>query len=121
MRGDAGVDKLIGDAKKKFADVFWLQSPGSGPEDIILKFDAGQDKLRTVGSDLRIGKSLTGDELVNLASGHEGSGAGPQLIYEKSSKTLWYDADGGGSGGAVKVAKFTSGPASLGVDDFDMI
>ena len=121
MRGDAGKDKLKGDGKEKYADTFWLQKPGDGSHDVIFKFDRGQDKLRIDGSDFGLGKSLSGDELVNRPSGHAGSGDGPQLIYDKSNKTLWYDADGGGAGGAVQIAKFKGGPGSLGSGDFDLV
>jgi len=68
-----------------------------------------------------VGDSLTGDELVNRENGHDSSGTGAQLIYDKSSKTLWVDADGAGPQGAVEVAKFKGGPGSLSASDFDIV
>ncbi len=120
LRGDAGKDKLIGDPKKKYADTFWVQKPGDGPEDTILKFDKGQDSLKVSGSKLGFGRSLNADELLNRSNGHESSGVGAQFIYEKSGKALWYDPDGSGSQHAAKSAVFKGGPASLGVSDFDL-
>ena len=117
MRGDAGRDRLIGDAKKKHKDVFWVES-----DDVIVKFDKGQDSLKMDGSKVGVGKTLGGaGEILNRSSGHEASGSGSQFIYDQSSKTLWYDSDGTGSGNAVKVATFKGGPDSLGASDFDLI
>ena len=47
--------------------------------------------------------------------------SGAQLIYDRNDKTLWFDADGIGAGGAVEVAKFKGGPSSLSPGDFDII
>ena len=117
MRGDAGNDKLVGGSKK---DVFWLQRAEYGADD-VLKFKSGQDKIRLTGKDFDLGSSLSSGELVNRSSGHEASGGGAQLIYDQSSKTLWYDADGTGAGSAEKIANFSKGaPGSLKVGDFDI-
>ena len=118
MRGDEGSDKLVGGKK---SDVFWLQPSKFGADD-ILKFKEGQDTLRVKGSDFGLGNSLGGDELVNRSNGHEASGTGPQLIYDQSTKTLWFDADGTGGGAAGKIAGFSKGtPGSLSTSDFDVV
>jgi len=43
MRGDEGKDRLSGDSKEKHKDVFWLDNPGTGPGDTIVRYDQGQD------------------------------------------------------------------------------
>lgn len=118
MRGDEGKDRLYGDSGKKYKDVFWLQREG---EDRLFKFDKGQDKLRVKGDDFNIGGSISGSELINQSSGNAATAAGPQLIYDQASQTLWFDADGTGSGGAEKIASFSGGPGSLSNSDFDVI
>lgn len=118
MRGDEGGDKLIGGKKK---DVFWLQPAEYGADD-ILNFKSGQDKLRIKGSDFGVGDGLSSGELVNRSSGHDAEGSGAQLIYDQSTKTLWFDADGTGAAAAEKIAGFGKGaPGSLSTNDFDVI
>ena len=88
----------------------------------MAKFDSGKDKLRLDGSDFGLGGSLSARanwSIVTAAMLPSGSEA--QLIYDKDSKTLWFDSDGTGSDGAVQVAKFKGGPGSLAVNDFDII
>lgn len=117
MRGDAGNDKLVGG---KNSDVFWLQ-PAAFGDDSILKFNSGQDTLRLKESDFDLGGNLTSGELVNRSSGHDASEEGAQLIYDQSTKTLWYDADGTGGQAGEKIASFAKGaPGSLNVSDFDI-
>jgi len=44
--------------------------------------------------------------------------AGTRIVYNQSSGELFYDADGSGSGAALKLAVLANHPTALSADDF---
>lgn len=108
LNGGGGFDILTGGAG---ADTFVFDvMPNSASQfDSISDFVSGDDKLRfdsaiftAIGS---AGGVSAGDARFHAAAGAvSGHDASDRVIYDSTSGYLYYDADGNGPGGAVKVA-----------------
>ncbi|EGZ45223.1 Ig-like domain-containing protein [Neisseria wadsworthii] len=94
--GGKGSDTLTGGAG---ADTFVFNTQLDGSIDTITDFQSGTDKIGL--SSLVFGMDTITDTM--LAFGADKATAGTRLVYDKG--TLYYDADGSGSGGAVAFAK----------------
>jgi VCBS repeat-containing protein len=116
LSGGLGADVMTGGAG---ADLFDIQSDSQGP-DVITDFSGGLDKIRIWESGF--GGGLTNGGSVSLVSGSNptASQASGQFLYDTDDGSLFWDADGTGSGDAVLVATFTSIP-SLEASDFIVI
>lgn len=98
LYGDPGNDTITGGAGN---DVFIFTSLDG--TDVITDFTVGQDVLwldHSIFASLPTG-SLSSQSLVNGSAAVDGN---DYLVFDGSTDTLWYDADGSGSGAAVKVA-----------------
>lgn len=108
--GGAGYDTLTGDSG---ADTFVIGAPGDGV-DKITDFQHGIDVI----SLSEFGISAIGK--VSFLSSYEipdAANHSPTLLYSTSTGTLMWDADGSGSGEAVKVAELQN-HAALSIGDF---
>lgn len=118
LRGDEGADTLrmdYGDSKA------WLQLNKGA--DIINSFVENGDKLFIDLSDFGLGTTFDSGEIVN-SNAVTAVGTNAQFIYEDDAKSLWYDANGTGTGGLTLIATFTAstiGNANLGTNDFAFI
>ncbi|HEX9965019.1 MAG TPA: Ig-like domain-containing protein [Allosphingosinicella sp.] len=116
LLGSLGLDVMTGGAE---ADLFDFQSSSEGP-DVITDFAGGSDRIRIWESGF--GGGLTPGAPVSLVSGSDpvASGASGQFLYDTDDGSLFWDADGTGSGEAVLIATFTNLP-SLEASDFFVI
>ncbi len=108
--GGAGLDKLTGGAGN---DAFVLQNDAFG-WDTITDFASGQDRLEFDLSDF----GLTGAAAENLVANASGTAvdANDFLVFNTTTKELFYDADGAGGAAAVHIA--TLNVSSLTISDF---
>lgn len=96
LNGGKGSDMLTGGAG---ADTFVFDAALDGSIDTITDFQSGEDKISL--SSLVFGMDSVTDGM--LAFGADKATAETRLVYDKD--TLYYDADGSGSGNAVAFAK----------------
>lgn len=106
--GGAGADRLRGGTG---ADVFRYEATTEG-RDIIADFLAGTDRIAVsaaaFGGGLADGVALTAGQLVvkatNAATAPAGTG---QFVFNTTSSTLLWDADGAGGAAGIAVATLT--------------
>jgi len=121
LAGGLGRDLLTGG---EGGDVFVFDhKPGSLDWDTLADFEGAGvpdgDVLQlshAIFSTLAVGAlSATAFQsgLVNVANN-----AGTRIVYNQSSGELFYDADGSGSGAALKLAVLANHPTALSADDF---
>lgn len=113
----AGNDKLTGGAG---ADSFVFNSGpiSTANTDKILDFNAADDRL-CLENNLFRAFTYTGQiHAENLAFGTAASDATDFLIYQKSTGSLWYDADGKAAGAKVLIADLVDGTAVTAADIF---
>jgi Ca2+-binding RTX toxin-like protein len=137
LRGNGGDDTLIGGAGKdnltggSGADVFVFGNADAGSTDKVVDFASGTDRLRFYASDygLSEGSGLIGGALdlsyfaVISGTQNQGTVSGHgQFLYNTTSRTLLWDADGAGTGtSGVAIATFgsvNSIPVTLTYADF---
>jgi Ca2+-binding RTX toxin-like protein len=113
LGGGLGSDVLTGGAD---ADGFYFQSASSGSDEIT-DFLSGIEKLYV--SESGFGGGLVAGGTISLVSGADptASEESGQFLYDTDDGSLFWDADGIGSGEAVLVATFTNLP-SLEASDF---
>jgi VCBS repeat-containing protein len=113
LAGGLGSDVLTGGLG---SDVFDFQSSGDGPDEIT-DFLSGADKIYVSAGGFG-GGLFSGGE-VSLVSGSDptAEGTSGQFLYDTDDGSLFWDADGVGSGDAVLVATLTNVP-SLQASDF---
>jgi len=122
LNGFNGNDMLTGGAG---SDIFQFSTaPGKNNIDVITDFQSGSDKIELLLSLFANVKGADGvfnaaDILIG-AGVTKGSVAGNEhLIYNTTTKALYYDADGGGTGAGVQLATLT-GITTLSATDFLM-
>jgi len=109
LEGGAGFDELAG---RGGADTFVYREPSDGV-DRILDFDAN-DTLRISASGF--GGGLSAGDLVSdyvLGSNPTASTSNGTFLFNTSSNTLSFDANGSGSGSVTDIATFSNGFAPL--------
>jgi Ca2+-binding RTX toxin-like protein len=123
LEGRSGNDSLTGGAG---TDHFvFLDAPSAGGVDRITDFVRGTDELLFEnGAFTALGASgamAAGDGRFRSGAGiTTGQDSTDRLIYNTTTDSLYYDADGSGSGGSVLVATFAGDPA-LAATDFTVI
>jgi len=124
LTGGAGKDifvfsrvdyKVLNAAKTGYDDKQVLLA--SADADLITDFESGKDKIALGNTQFeKLAKGVTAD---NFVSGAAATSATQYLIYDATTGALSYDADGNGSGAAVKIATIgTTVHAALTVKDF---
>jgi Ca2+-binding RTX toxin-like protein len=107
LDGRQGKDKLIGG---EGADIFQFSTkPNAKNWDAIVDFESGEDELHLVRSAFKgIGKKGMLSEKA-FAEGKEATTAAHRIVYDEGTGTIWFDKDGAGRAGAVKIAKIGAG------------
>lgn len=119
--GGAGADRLRGGTG---ADAFRYAAASEG-KDIIADFVSGTDRIEVsaagFGGGLAEGVALGAGQLVNKAGSGATAPAGTaQFVFNTTTQTLFWDADGAGGLAGVAVATLT-GVASLATTDIVVI
>ncbi|MDY6982311.1 MAG: hypothetical protein SV422_04420, partial [Pseudomonadota bacterium] len=117
LEGGLGNDTLTGG---NGIDRFLFNStPGASNLDEITTFAPGEDRIVLRSSTFTM---LAGSGLLLAENFHEGTDAEDEndyIIYDPAAKTLYYDADGSGSGSKVAILKFTAA-TSLSASDIEV-
>jgi VCBS repeat-containing protein len=117
LTGGLGSDVLTGGVG---GDFFNFQSASDGPDEIT-DFATGTDQIRVSASDF--GGGLAAGGAVSLVSGSDpraNDDATGQFLYDTDDGSLFWDADGTGSGAAVLVATLSNVPP-LETSDFIVV
>ena len=115
LRGGAGNDVLTGGVG---ADSFVFEMASQNGLDTITDFEVGSDRLVFNGSDYGLTPgSLAAShfEIGAAATGHEA-----EFVFNASTRTLSWDADGAGGQAAVNLAVF-SNAITLHASDFTIL
>jgi len=123
LNGGAGNDRLNGGAGNDF--FVFAAAPGSANSDVVEDFATGVDKLQLEDSVFAAigasGNFAAGDGRFWAAAGAtSGHDANDRVIYNSSTGSLYYDADGSGAGAAQLIATLQGQPA-LGATDIAVI
>jgi Ca2+-binding RTX toxin-like protein len=119
LSGLGGSDTLIGDAG---LDTFvFASAPGSGNVDLVTDFVGGTDELafeNGVFTGLGGAGSFTaGDARFAAGAGFSsGRDASDRIVYNTTTGSVYYDADGSGSGGAQLIATLQGNPGLAATD-----
>jgi hypothetical protein len=111
LSGDAGNDTLVGGTGYDTltggdgSDVFQFDAADKN-WDIITDFQPGEDHIALANFGIT---RLDATDFVASADPHAVAAVGT-VLYNSSDGSLWWDADGTGSGAAVKVASLTGHP-----------
>jgi Ca2+-binding RTX toxin-like protein len=117
LNGLGGADTLSGSAG---ADVFaFTTALGGGNVDQVTDFQPGTDKIQLGGQAGEPFAALASGALAagSFVTGTAAAGADDYLIYNSTTGSLLYDADGDGAGAAVQFATLSTG-LSLTAADF---
>ena len=110
LAGEMGNDLLTGGAG---ADKFEFRIAGTANADTITDFASGSDKFILGGGMTSLGATgqfAAGDGRFWAAAGATaGHDADDRVIYNTTTRQLWYDADGSGSGAAQLIATLQAG------------
>lgn len=118
LAGGFGLDTLSGgDGSDQFRFDSLL---GSRNVDQVTDFSSTVDKL-VLDNDIFTGFAPGAIGPGALRLGSAAADADDRLIYDQSTGTLYYDADGNGTGSAMTVAVLTSKPPSLVAADFIIV
>jgi Ca2+-binding RTX toxin-like protein len=116
LQGGLGADTLTGGAG---ADRFYFAAPGEGG-DAITDFDIVRDRIEAKGSTFGgLAPSLTLNA-ANFVAGTAANAGVPQFIYDQTTGTLSFDADGTGGIAAVLIATVNPG-TNLSAEDIRIV
>jgi serralysin len=104
LDGGAGADLLV------FSDAL-----GGGNVDSVAGFTSGQDRL-LLENDVFAGLGTGGLAVGAFAAGTAAADADDRIVYNSTTGSLWFDADGNGAGAAVLFATFTPGATLAAAD-----
>jgi Ca2+-binding RTX toxin-like protein len=115
--GAGGVDTLWGGGG---ADTFIFRETGTGNADSVRDFGSGTDKLLLGGSAMgalgAAGNFAAGDARFKANATGTATDASDRVLYNTTTRQVFYDADGNGSGAKVLIATLQSG-ATLAATD----
>jgi Ca2+-binding RTX toxin-like protein len=121
LAGAGGVDTLWGGAGE---DVFIFRETGTANADTIGDWSSGSDEIAldnaamgALGAD---GAFVAGDARFWASSTGVAHDANDRVIYNTSTRSLYYDADGNGSGAAQLIATVQAG-ATIAATDISVI
>ena len=118
IRGGSGNDTLWGGGGN---DVFLFNGMGTANADRISDWTSGQDKVHLTDEAFAAiggaGNFAAGDGRFWAAAGAtSGHDANDRVIYNQTTGSLYYDADGNGSGAAQLIATVLNAPAVAATD-----
>ncbi len=115
--GAGGVDVLWGGAG---ADTFVFREVGSANADSVRDWASGSDKVALDNSPMSAlgttGNFAAGDARFWSSSTGTAHDANDRVIYNTSTGSLYYDADGSGAGAAQLIATFQGAPGVAATD-----
>ncbi|HEX8225903.1 MAG TPA: Ig-like domain-containing protein [Allosphingosinicella sp.] len=111
--GGLGADVLTGNAQ---ADGFYFRDASEGPDEIT-DFAGGLDKIYVSAGGFGGGLFVGGPVSLVAGSAPAASQASGQFLYDTDDGSLFWDADGTGSGDSVLIATLSNLP-SLEASDF---
>ncbi len=116
--GGTGLDRLAGDGGN---DLFFIDSLSDGM-DIIADFQSGADRIGInaaafgFANSSSLPEALSANTFLASRTGMATS-ASQRFLYNTTTATLYYDADGSGAGTAVPIERFSAG-TTLTANDF---
>ena len=118
IAGAGGADTLWGGSG---ADSFVFREMGTANADRVSDFVSGADKVQLDDSAFTaigaLGNFAAGDGRFWAAAGAtSGHDANDRVVYNTSTGSLYYDADGSGAGAAQLIGTFTGNPAVVATD-----
>ena len=117
LAGGAGNDELWGGGD---TDTFVFRETGTANADRVADFTSGLDKLILDASAMSAlgasGNFAAGDARFAANASGTAQDASDRVIFNTTTKQLFYDADGSGSGTAVLIATLQSGGALAATD-----
>ncbi|HWM45154.1 MAG TPA: M10 family metallopeptidase C-terminal domain-containing protein, partial [Burkholderiales bacterium] len=117
LAGAGGIDTLWGGTG---TDTFVFRETGSGNADKVNDFASGSDKLVLDASVMSAlgaaGNFATGDARFWSSSSGTAHDADDRIVYNITTRQVFYDADGSGSGAAQLIATLQSGAALAATD-----
>ncbi|HEY0962471.1 MAG TPA: calcium-binding protein, partial [Pseudomonadales bacterium] len=120
LEGGAGNDTLSGGAG---IDRFVFNTaPGTGNLDqIATDFTIGEDRivLRSSTFTMLSGSGVLGADNFRSGAGAVAQDANDYIVYDSTTKTLYYDADGSGSGSQLPILVFAGTP-NLAAGDIEV-
>ena len=115
--GAGGIDTLWGGGG---ADRFIFRETGTSNADSVRDFGSGTDKLLLGGSAMSAlgaaGNFAAGDARFKANSTGTATDASDRVIYNTTTRQVFYDADGNGSGTKVLIATLQSGATLVATD-----
>jgi len=115
LTGGSGIDTLTGGTG---ADVFVFNYNGAANREIIIDFKAVDDALK-FNNDAFTAFAYTGQlRAADFVLGTAATDNADRFIYQKSTGSLWYDADGKGAGAKVLVAELADNTTLTAADIF---
>lgn len=118
LAGGLGVDRLLGG---KGADYFVIASrAGERHADVIVDFNRAVDEI-TLDNDFLTALTVSGAlDADAFFAGRAARDAEDRIIYQKSTGSIYYDADGVGGAGKLLIAEVKDS-LQLSADDFFVI
>ena len=117
VEGGAGNDNLGGGGGQ---DSFVFREAGSTNADVFNDFSSGWDNIRLDAAFFTAlgaaGQFTSGDARFWSSSSGTAHDADDRIIYNTSTRQLWYDADGNGSGAALLIGTLNSGATLIASD-----
>jgi Ca2+-binding RTX toxin-like protein len=121
LAGGGGIDTLWGGAG---ADTFIFREAGTANADTIADWTSGSDEIaldnaimNALGAD---GDFVAGDARFWASSTGTAHDANDRVLYNTNTRSLYYDADGTGSGAAQLIATVQAG-ATIAATDISII
>ena len=115
--GAGGIDTLWGGGG---SDTFVFREMGTAHADRINDWASGSDKLLLDGSVMTAlgatGNFAAGDARFKANSTGTATDASDRIVYNTSTRQIFYDADGNGSAGAQLIATLQSGATLVATD-----
>jgi Ca2+-binding RTX toxin-like protein len=117
LLGSAAGEELNGGAG---ADTFAFAAPADGVNnrDTVTDFLSGTDGIQFAAQPFSALGPVGALDATTFVAGTEALDAGDRLIYDSSTGSLFYDADGNDVGAAVLVANFGAGTTLAASDIF---
>ena len=115
--GAGGIDTLWGGAG---ADRFIFRETGSANADLVRDWASGSDKVALDNSPMSAlgatGNLASGDARFKANSTGTATDTNDRVVYNTSTGSLYYDADGSGSGAAQLIATISGNPTIAATD-----
>lgn len=116
VEGGAGNDNVGGGGGQ---DSFVFREAGSTSADVFNDFTSGWDNIQLDAAFFNLGAAgqfTSGDARFWSSSSGTAHDADDRIIYNTTTRQLWYDADGNGSGAALLIGTLNTGATVAATD-----